>query len=158
MNLNETSHLAISLMVKHSLIEQGWSFKYDEAKRRFGCCSYKDKLIILSEPLTVLNSEDQVLDTILHEIAHALVGMGHGHDRVWKAKCVEIGCRPIRCYDETVKQPPAKYRTECHSCHKVYERIKRPRDTKYTCPCQAKQPIKNRLIWTRIYKRNLVEK
>ena len=37
---------------------------------------------------------DEVRDTILHEIAHALVGPGHGHDAVWKAKCVEVGAKP----------------------------------------------------------------
>ena len=44
-----------------------------------------------------LSSLDQVRDTILHEIAHALVGPGHGHDAVWKRKCREVGARPERC-------------------------------------------------------------
>lgn len=28
---------------------------------------------------------------VLHEIAHAIVGRGHGHDEVWAAKAEEIG-------------------------------------------------------------------
>lgn len=31
---------------------------------------------------------------LLHEIAHALVRPGHGHDQVWKDKALQIGCRP----------------------------------------------------------------
>jgi SWI/SNF-related matrix-associated actin-dependent regulator 1 of chromatin subfamily A len=42
----------------------------------------------------MLNSteEQQFKDTILHEIAHAIVGPHHGHDEVWRGKAVEIGC------------------------------------------------------------------
>ena len=35
---------------------------------------------------------DHIRDTILHEIAHALVGPCHGHDAVWRQKAREIGC------------------------------------------------------------------
>jgi hypothetical protein len=43
------------------------------------------------------NGAEEIVDTILHEIAHALVGPRHGHDTVWKAKCTDIGARPERC-------------------------------------------------------------
>ena len=36
--------------------------------------------------------KDQINDTILHEIAHALVGPGNGHNLKWKKKAKEIGC------------------------------------------------------------------
>ena len=38
-----------------------------------------------------------VRDTILHEIAHAIVGPGHGHDAVWQTAERRIGCTPKRC-------------------------------------------------------------
>lgn len=41
------------------------------------------------------NSED-IKDTVLHEIAHAIVGGRHHHDNVWKACCNKIGCRAER--------------------------------------------------------------
>jgi len=41
-------------------------------------------------------SDELVRDTLLHEIAHALVGTAHGHDEVWKAKCLEIGAINLR--------------------------------------------------------------
>ena len=41
------------------------------------------------------NSED-IKDTVLHEIAHAIVGGSHHHDNVWKACCNKIGCSLTR--------------------------------------------------------------
>jgi hypothetical protein len=58
------------------------------------------------------------------EIAHALT-KGHGHDRVWKAKCVEIGGKGLTYYNEgdrNVYNPnPTKrsnkiYQLECQEC------------------------------------------
>lgn len=31
------------------------------------------------------------MDTVAHEVAHALVGPAHGHDAVWRRKAVELG-------------------------------------------------------------------
>lgn len=38
--------------------------------------------------------EEDIKDTVLHEIAHAIVGGKHHHDCVWKACCNKIGCSP----------------------------------------------------------------
>lgn len=116
-NLTEAQKLAIALMGQHQLT--GWSFKFDHARRRFGACREKQKLITLSRPLTLLNSESQVRDTILHEIAHALVPRD-GHGEKWKAMCRQIGAKPERCYTDTeVVSPsrrPARYRIGCTHC------------------------------------------
>jgi predicted SprT family Zn-dependent metalloprotease len=68
----------------------GYKFKFDNAKRRFGYCSYTDKEISLSKPLCEynLNNFYQINDTILHEIAHALSykihgRRGSGHCKRW---------------------------------------------------------------------------
>jgi predicted SprT family Zn-dependent metalloprotease len=36
-------------------------------------------------------NNDKIKDTVLHEIAHAIVGGEHGHDRVWKDCAQRIG-------------------------------------------------------------------
>lgn len=36
---------------------------------------------------------DDLLDTLLHEIAHALTP-GDGHGKLWQAKAMELGARP----------------------------------------------------------------
>jgi predicted SprT family Zn-dependent metalloprotease len=126
MKLSEAQELAISLMDKYSLLDKGWYFEYDNAKRRFGRCSYYDRKITLSKELTMLNDVNRVKNTILHEIAHALVGSGNGHNRVWQNKAIEIGCDGKRCYStDLVATPKANYVAYCPKCNKEYKRMKR---------------------------------
>lgn len=89
MELNKAQRLAREMMEKHGLTD--WSFAFDRAKCRFGSCRYKRKQITASRFLFELNDEVKFIDTILHEIAHALVGPGNGHNSVWKKKAIEIG-------------------------------------------------------------------
>jgi predicted SprT family Zn-dependent metalloprotease len=130
MNLLEAKKLAIDLMAKHGILDQGWRFQYDNARRRFGRCSYRTKTISLSKHLVSLNDLENVKNTILHEIAHALTP-GHGHDRVWQRKAIEIGCNGERCYSSfDVQQPESRYIAECSGCghthkrHKMTDRLK----------------------------------
>lgn len=91
------ARLARSLMNQHGLGH--WAFEFDRAKVRAGICCHGQRVISLSEPLTRVHTEAVVRNTILHEIAHGLVGGGHGHDAVWRAKARSIGCDGKRCYD-----------------------------------------------------------
>jgi predicted SprT family Zn-dependent metalloprotease len=146
MDLQKAEALAISLMAKHGL-RRGY-FSFDNSKKRFGVCrmSWKRSIygkvytlvgISLSRHLVKLNEEAEVTDTILHEIAHALT-MGDGHGAKWKAKCVEIGCRPIRCYSSNeVDTPTLKYSASCGDCGTVYQRSRLPKvGRKVACKCQ----------------------
>lgn len=138
--LSEVQTTAMELMQKHGLIEKDWGFKFDNAGRRFGYCKYTTLTISLSEEMVLLNWEErkeEVIDTILHEIAHALVRVRFGrkdkygrpikgHGSEWKAVCVEIGARPIRCYSpENVKIVQGKYIYKCPHCGKEFHYHKR---------------------------------
>lgn len=94
MNVHAAQDMAFRLMSDHCLLVFGWTFKWNTRKRAYGLCSYRDKTIQLSKPLTAHMTEAEVKDTILHEIAHALVGPGHGHGKVWKAMARKIGANP----------------------------------------------------------------
>jgi hypothetical protein len=50
----------------------------------------------------------EILDTILHEIAHALVGHKEAHGPVWVAKAKEIGCSG--CPTHSMRFHPATLR------------------------------------------------
>ena len=128
MELQHAESLAKTLMIKHNVLQRGWKFQFDNAKRRFGICKYRSKTIGLSRDLTLLNKLEEVQDTILHEIAHALVGPNHGHNVVWKEKAYEIGCRPVRCYSNSnVNTPEAKYEAKCVGCGKTHKKHRKPK-------------------------------
>lgn len=128
MNLLAAQSLAIELMDQHGLIDLKWYFEFDNSKRRFGCCNYTKKCISLSKELVLLNDVAQVKDTILHEIAHALVGSKNGHNYIWKQKAIEIGCNGKRCYTEIdTNVVEGKYAAECQSCNKIHYRYKLPK-------------------------------
>ena len=133
MNPHDARNLAWELMARHGL--SGWRFEFDHARRRFGSCRYGQKLITLSRPLTLLNSEEQVRDTLLHEISHALAP-GDGHGAISKRKCREIGANPQRFYtDSAVRSPPrgpAPYEYGCRSCNWWVQRRRLARN-RYVC-------------------------
>ena len=90
-------------MEEHGLVSLGWTGTLDNAVRRFGACKYRKKRITLSRHLITINSDEETLDTILHEIAHALAFEEHGedcgHDERWQAIAIRIGARPERTVD-----------------------------------------------------------
>ena len=110
--LSDCAALAESMIKKYGL--DGWSFQFDIALRRAGACDHRTRVISLSRLFCVKASEDQVRDTILHEIAHALAGPKHNHDAEWKSIARSIGCTADRCH--TVDFAPAKYIVSCASC------------------------------------------
>lgn len=140
MLISEVEILAKGLMNGHGLSH--WRLEFDRCVKRFGCCKHGSRVISLSIPLCSINDFASVEDTILHEIAHALVGAGHGHDWVWKNKCIEIGCKPIRCYggdgDDT-RVVPLRYKAECGGCGVIHykTRYKEMIGRKRSCRCQS---------------------
>lgn len=121
--------LAVLNLATEKMVEQGlgdWHFKLDNSPRRFGCCKYRTRTISISTKLALLNSEKEVLNTILHEIAHALVGSHNAHNYIWRQKAIEIGCNGNRCCDTTkVIAPPKKYIGTCPSCKGTIQRHRR---------------------------------
>jgi len=118
-------------MKEHGLFDEDvpWSFGWTNAKLQFGVCRYRTKTIYLSKPLTLLNTDEHVFDTVLHEIAHAIVGPGNGHGNLWKSVAWGIGARPERCAADDAVTPPAKWLGVCEEgCeiprHRLSKRIK----------------------------------
>lgn len=150
MLLVEVEYMARQLFAEHNL--RGWTFKFDSAKQRFGCCSYRKKTISMSRQLTELNDETQVKDTLLHEIAHAIAGPTAYHGPMWKRVAREIGCNAERCYDgETVKQPPCPWVGLCPKGHE-YRRHRQPKG-RHSCPqCSGNRffSLDHLIVWKRV--------
>lgn len=104
-------YTAQDLMKQHGLTH--WKFKFDHSTRRAGSCSYRDKTITLSFNLARRGSQADIRDTVLHEIAHALVGKRHNHDAVWKAKARAIGCSGDRTH--RLDFSPPRWRVRCEN-------------------------------------------
>lgn len=110
-----------------------------------GKCSYKDKCIYLNAHHIDTHPDLEVLNTINHEIAHALCP-NQGHNSIWADKARELGCdnvSPCASYglnagaidairsgallevsfdEETIRTPKYKvtrYQDKCDVCGKV---------------------------------------
>lgn len=86
--INQAKRLIRLLMLDHNL--DGWSIKVSKTRSTIAETFYKDKTIMFSSSFLKIASLDQLIGVTLHEIAHALVGEGHGHDKVFVDKCKEI--------------------------------------------------------------------
>lgn len=80
--------MARDLMNAHGM--RHWNLELMNQGRTKGRCIYSTQTILLSAKFIRHESLEEVKLTVLHEIAHALTP-GHGHDRVWQAKCIAIG-------------------------------------------------------------------
>jgi len=101
----------------------------------------------------LLDAEEQCLDTLRHEAAHALAGPENSHNYVWKAWAVKLGATPEATCDTEkagVKVPERKlYVAACPTCKKVYTRSGKPRNRKVCPKCYRKNPLGADLNYTR---------
>lgn len=115
MEAREALRLARTLLREHGL--EDWQVTLDRAKTRAGSCRFHTRTITLSRALTELHSEAEVRETILHEIAHALVGPEHGHDAIWRAQAKKIGSTGARCVDPRAPRVRADWQGRCPAGH-----------------------------------------
>lgn len=123
MNKAQFRHLAVNKLKEYGLWQKGWRFQWDRAKRRAGCCKHSKKLITVSYNLFDAMPISENIDTLLHEIAHALAGSGHGHNRVWQQWAMKVGAKPERCYNSKLVDKSKidyKYTAICPNGHKRY--------------------------------------
>ncbi len=57
-------------MDEHGLT--GWTLTFGEARKRLGACRFRHHVIWISRTHALEGSAEQLLDTVLHEIAHAI--------------------------------------------------------------------------------------
>lgn len=121
--LAETEARAHALIRTHELVSglaPGWRFTFEVAANRAGVCRYAPKTIGISLSYAIRAPWHEINDTLLHEIAHAIVGPKHHHDRVWKAKARQIGCSAQRC--TSLRHTVSRWVGRCPSCRRTYTR------------------------------------
>lgn len=120
MNAGAIFELAVTTLAQYGLLDQGWRIEWDNGKRRAGACHYHRRVISLSKHIMATAPDEEVRETILHEIAHALTPTDQAHGAVWRAKLIEMGGTGARTHSmETVK---GRYDMICTTCGVVGDR------------------------------------
>ena len=107
-------------------LDQTWSFAFDNAKRRAGLCDYTRRRISVSRYLTARYDDETNHQTLLHEVAHAMVGPGAGHGPVWRRTAREIGYVGGRTHQGEIAAERAGWVGSCPGGHE-HVRFRAPR-------------------------------
>lgn len=145
MDLVAAQRLATGLLAEHG--PRGWTFAWDRAKVRAGACHHGDRRITLSRHITLAHDEAEVRETVLHEIAHALVGPRHGHDAVWRDRALALGATGARCYQGDQPVVPGRWQGRCAAGHLVH-RHRRPSRLLVCTRCRGLPTLDRVLRWS----------
>jgi hypothetical protein len=91
------------------------AFSVNECKKNAAIC-FDNPLEInvsrffLESPTTTI---ELVNDVLLHELAHAMVGPGEGHNDIWKKCARKIGCTSDTCVGPFLKKKDYVYTLTC---------------------------------------------
>lgn len=91
MNRTTATQMLRALLDEHGLRDWHVRLTMDITKPYLGCTIYKDKCVVLNAHHVDSHPDVEVINTIRHEVAHALLP-GHSHDEIWAAKARELGC------------------------------------------------------------------
>lgn len=122
MNLADFRDFAWDLMSQHGI--EDWKLILSKKMvSTYGTTNSYRKQIEINLHFVMNNPWSKIKDTILHEIAHAIVGTCHQHDEVWRLKAIEIGCNGQRCGREFIKTK--EWIGICSICNLTISRHKR---------------------------------
>jgi SprT protein len=117
-----------ALRIKHPIM-RAYKLEWSNGKRRLGYCNPYYKIVSVSMHHVRGSEDNEVIDTLLHEVAHAIAEerakargvriKSHGFE--WRNACREVGAKPERLKHNayTIAKPQSKYTTKCNACGKV---------------------------------------
>lgn len=120
-------------MLDHGL--SGWAFGFGRGRRTLGSTRVSAGssvgVIRVSRHLIAHGTPEQIDDTLLHEIAHAVAFRRHGrkamnHGPLWRSVARDVGAVP-RATCSTGLDLPAPYRLTCRRCGATIELFRRPK-------------------------------
>lgn len=103
MEMDKVRELTETAMATHGLV--GWTYGTSTALGFAGKCQPGKKRIVMSVPWCRAFTDEKIMDTILHEVAHALKftrgvsGTSHGAE--WKKIARELGANPKASFRPT---------------------------------------------------------
>ena len=153
-----TAH-GMNLMNQYGLIAKGWKFRvvslvYNR-KNVLGYCNHNTKEIQILAAMVANEDHAMIMEIIRHEIAHAIVGPGHGHDTVWRSAARMVGANPRATVHTTQLSTTTiktryKYQLALKNSDGTIERIEQytNRRTKLDGKMLRQRPATlNKLIW-----------
>ena len=102
-------------------LNEPWNINFTKEKRLIGQCHPETNTIDLSMYWMAVLPEEEIDDTIRHEIAHAYCSerrLYDNHGKNWKLAACLIGANPLAVYCGEVKIPK---RYIAHCCDRKYE-------------------------------------
>ena len=148
MILKDAQTLALLHMEKYKIANK-FNFEFEDVKSSLGRCFYFEKRITLSKWYVEENSEEEVEDTILHEIAHALAWINDrasGHGKIWKSWAKKVGANPSAVSKHKLIKPKNHHKYEQECCGVNYQRHRISSKRKYYCPkCEQRLFLKKTL-------------
>jgi predicted SprT family Zn-dependent metalloprotease len=127
-----------------------WSVEIDRAKRRAGQTRYSDKTITISRYHIESNSDEEVMDTVLHEVAHVLAPSGSHHGPEWQATARAVGARPERVA-RTGMNAPHKWEGTCPAGHVIKRHRLTDGARRSSCPfCSDRFDPQYKFTWTKV--------
>ncbi|MCS4277659.1 M48 family peptidase [Mycetocola lacteus] len=138
---------AQALITLH-LPNQGWSFRFDNAKRRAGLCNYTAKEISVSRYLAARYEDDEIHQILLHEVAHALAGSQAAHGPKWRRVAEGLGYEGSRLHHGETADELAPWVGTCPQGHTIF-RYRKPVRRSSCAECSASFDPQYELRWIR---------
>lgn len=118
---------------------------------RFGVCKHDEKAIFISLVGMQYSTPEAIRDTVIHEVAHAVVGPGNGHNAKWVRAAKKLGLEnPQRLASEKTgsdvqrkREETAKWRGRC-KCERVFYRHRLTKNVRRTGRCTV---CKEKIRW-----------
>ena len=145
-DLHRVRAWADALIALH--LDDGWTFAFDNAKRRAGLCDYTHRRISVSHYLAARYDDDTNHQTLLHEVAHALAGPKAGHGTQWKAIAADLGYVGGTTHDGETATELAPWVGVCPAGHVAY-RHRRPTRQTSCVKCAPRFDARYAFTWTR---------
>ncbi len=129
-------------------LDESWSFDFDHAKQRAGLCDYQARRITVSRYLAARFGDDEIHQTLLHEVAHALAGHAAGHGSRWKRIAAELGYVGGTTHHGETATELAPWVGTCPAGHITY-RHRRPSRATSCAKCSRSFDPRFQFTWVR---------
>ncbi|PPH35137.1 SprT-like domain-containing protein [Rathayibacter rathayi] len=145
-DLEDVARWADALIEEH--LDPSWSFALDHARTRGGACDWTRRRITVSRHLAARWSDEEVRQTLLHEIAHALAGPDAGHGPQWRRISAQLGYTGTRTHSNPTADELAPWVGSCPGGHLFY-RHRRPTRPLACGRCARRFEPANAIRWQR---------